>query len=86
MAHVAAVERLSEHPVASAIVAGSDIDPEALPPVSDFQVRTGQGVSANVGDRAVLIGSPDFLREGGVFFKRKIHVGKLTDMCSTCLI
>jgi P-type Cu+ transporter len=62
----AAVEALSEHPIASAIVAAAKdvgLDPAK---VRDFRASAGLGVSAIADDRAVLIGTADFLAQGGI--------------------
>jgi Cu+-exporting ATPase len=58
---VAAVEKLSEHPVAAAIVREAEQRKLKLPQVVNFQSFTGQGVAAEVLGRQVAIGTPDFL-------------------------
>ena len=60
---IAAVEARSEHPVARAVVAAAD--GLTLPPITEFRTTTGRGVSATVEGRAVQIGSPAMLAEGG---------------------
>jgi Cu+-exporting ATPase len=65
-AYAAAVEQLSEHPLAAAVVAGAKergLDP---PPVTDFDAVTGRGVTGTVGDGRVFVGSVRFLNENGV--------------------
>ena len=58
---VAGAERLSEHPVAHAIVAGAaHLGP--LPPASDLEVQAGAGIEARVEGRRVRIGTADWLR------------------------
>jgi Cu+-exporting ATPase len=62
----ASVERLSEHPLARAIVIAAE--EKGVPPaeVSSFRATAGGGVEGQVlGDR-VLVGSPKFLQERGV--------------------
>src|SRR6266851_2596383 len=62
----ASVERLSEHPLARAIVIAAE--EKGVPPaeVSGFRATAGGGVEGQVlGDR-VLVGSPKFLQERGV--------------------
>ncbi len=61
----AAAERGSEHPLASAIVAGADA--EGLSGKAQaFTSLAGSGVRAQVDGRDVLVGSADLLREAGV--------------------
>jgi len=59
----ASVEKLSEHPLAKAIVnealSRGIIDGEA----AGFEAITGKGARANLGGRDVLVGSPRLLRE-----------------------
>ncbi|NIT35926.1 MAG: heavy metal translocating P-type ATPase [candidate division Zixibacteria bacterium] len=65
--YAAAVEQLSEHPLAAAVVAGAKKRGCALPEeVTDFDSTTGGGVAATVGGRRVLVGSIRFLNENGV--------------------
>ena len=54
---VAAVEKTSEHPLATAIVTGAADRGLTLPQVSDFDSITGQGVRAIVEGQTVLIGN-----------------------------
>jgi Cu+-exporting ATPase len=62
----AAVERVSEHPLASAIVRAATERSLDLPDVSKFDTVSGKGVAGIVADHAVLLGSQAFLRERGV--------------------
>jgi len=60
------LESASEHPLARAIVKhGDKFKPMAS---SAFEAHGGQGVSAQVGGDAALLGSPAFLRESGLAF------------------
>ncbi|MDA0281758.1 MAG: heavy metal translocating P-type ATPase [Planctomycetota bacterium] len=61
----AAVERHSEHPLASAIVSGAGEREIDLPEVSDFQSVTGYGVSGGVDGRRVFAGRQSFVTEQG---------------------
>jgi Cu+-exporting ATPase len=63
---VAAVEKLSEHPVAAAIVREAEHRKLKLPPAANFQSFTGQGVAGEVLDRHIAVGTPDFLAGRGV--------------------
>jgi len=62
----AAVEQLSEHPLAAAVVAGAKERGLEPPPVTDFDAVTGRGVTGTVGDDRVFVGSIRFLNENGV--------------------
>ncbi len=62
----AAVERLSEHPIATAVVRAALERDIEIPDASDFQAREGRGAAATVGARHILVGSAAFLIEQGV--------------------
>ena len=57
----AAAERLSEHPLAGAIVASAEAQQISVSKAGDFQATPGMGVSATVEGHRVLIGKPQFL-------------------------
>ena len=61
LAAAAAVEQQSEHPLASAIVRGTQDRHLALPKVANFNSTTGGGVTGEVDGRLVLVGKPEFL-------------------------
>jgi heavy metal translocating P-type ATPase len=61
---LAAVEALSEHPVARAIVVAAE--GLALPPVEGFLAKPGHGVSARVGGAEVALGSAREMGNRGV--------------------
>ena len=62
----AGVERVSEHPLAMAVVkAATDAD-LVVPDVSDFDSPTGKGVVGTVEGRPVLLGSSTFLGDSGI--------------------
>jgi P-type Cu+ transporter len=56
------VERRSEHPVASAVVAGAESRHVTLSPVQDFRSLTGYGVSGLVDNHRVTVGTASLLR------------------------
>jgi Cu+-exporting ATPase len=62
----AAVERRSEHPIASAIVQAAKAEGLAIPPAEAVEARPGRGVSGRVKGRDVLVGNARLLREAGV--------------------
>ena len=53
----ASIERASEHPLATAIVAGAEARGLRTSPVTDFSSVTGKGVRGKVEDRAVAVGN-----------------------------
>jgi Cu+-exporting ATPase len=59
----ASLEQRSEHPLASAVVAGADRRGLRLAAVEQFQSVTGKGVSGTVSGRRVAIGTMAFLQE-----------------------
>ncbi|HEY4675725.1 MAG TPA: copper-translocating P-type ATPase, partial [Candidatus Angelobacter sp.] len=62
----ASVEKMSEHPVAAAIVREAEQRKLKLPPAANFQSFTGQGVAAEVLGRQIVVGTPDFLASRGI--------------------
>ena len=59
----AALEQGSEHPLATAVVAGARARALTLPSVQQFRSMTGQGVVGSVDGQAVAVGTVKFLRE-----------------------
>ncbi|MGR3513453.1 MAG: heavy metal translocating P-type ATPase [Paracoccaceae bacterium] len=66
LAHVAAVEALSEHPVARAIVAAADAEGLTVPEATGFDSVTGMGVTAEVGGCRVEVGAARYMAALGV--------------------
>lgn len=62
----ASAESRSEHPLGKAIVACARTRDIPVPAPSDFRMRAGMGISAQVEGRCVLCGSEKFLAESGV--------------------
>ena len=62
----AAVERLSTHPIAAAIVAAAEEKGLALPAASDYETFAGSGVRAVVEGRAVSVGKAEWIESLGV--------------------
>ncbi|MGZ7081154.1 MAG: copper-translocating P-type ATPase, partial [Thermoanaerobaculia bacterium] len=69
----ASVERASEHPLASAIIAGAESRKLTLSPPSDFKSITGKGVFATIEGHKVAVGNRALLDE------MKIEGGPLLD-------
>ena len=63
---IAAVEQLSEHPIALAIVEGAKARGAMPPPASGFNAVNGLGAEADVAGKRVIIGSQNFLTRRGV--------------------
>jgi Cu+-exporting ATPase len=63
---VAAVEKLSEHPVAAAIVKEAEQRRLKIPQAENFQSFTGQGVAGEVLGRQIVVGTSDFLESKGI--------------------
>ncbi|MGK7910653.1 MAG: heavy metal translocating P-type ATPase [Synechococcus sp.] len=59
----AAAERLSEHPLAQAIVEYSSQQQIELPEVQGMQAIAGCGIRATVGDRDILVANPRYAAE-----------------------
>jgi len=70
----AAVERLSEHPYAKAIVGAARAKELQVPAVTDFDSPTGKGVLGTVEGKRVLLGSAEFLKE------HKIETERLSEL------
>jgi Cu+-exporting ATPase len=62
----ASLERGSEHPIATAIVAFTLARNLDLAAVSDFNSHAGRGVSGTIDGRRLLLGNARFLKENGV--------------------
>ncbi|WP_435007727.1 heavy metal translocating P-type ATPase [Tundrisphaera lichenicola] len=70
----ASLERASEHPLASAIVAGSESRGLSLSDANDFQSSTGKGVQGVVDGRKVAVGNRS------LFEDERIEPGDLGDL------
>ena len=66
LALAAAVEERSEHPLAHAVVVAAKDRGLKLAAVTDFASKTGEGVTARVGDRAVTVGNAALMESLGV--------------------
>jgi Cu+-exporting ATPase len=66
----AALERSSEHPLATAIVRGAEERNVALSNASDFEAVTGKGAVGKVEGRSVAVGNAALLRELGIEHER----------------
>jgi Cu+-exporting ATPase len=66
LALVAAVERLSEHPLAAAVVRHADAQPEEKPTATAFRAIAGKGAAATVAGQTVLVGNRRLLADENV--------------------
>ena len=66
LAAAAAVERLSTHPIAAAIVTAAEEQGLELPEASDYRTYPGRGAAALVNGARVSVGKADWMRELGV--------------------
>ncbi len=64
---VASVEVASEHPLASAIVAGAQSRSLELLPAHEFESVTGRGARAVVDDKLVAVGNLKMMQDSGAF-------------------
>jgi P-type Cu+ transporter len=62
----AALERVSEHPLAAAIVEGAEERGIELPASSGFESRTGKGVIGTIEGREVALGNAALMRDVGI--------------------
>ena len=80
LARVAAVESLSEHPIARAIVEAAEAEGLALPPVAGFDSVTGFGVRAEAGGLRVEVGADRYMAGLGLdvapFAERAARMGE----------
>ena len=70
----ASLERSSEHPLASAVVAGAERRGIALSPAEQFQSITGKGVMGTVSGRRVAVGTAAFLQEDAGLTEQRLKV------------
>ncbi len=76
----ASVERASEHPLASAVVAGAKVQGLLLSVVEDFRSQTGEGVEGKVDGKIVALGNRLFLeRDMGVPSKDLVELNKQSE-------
>jgi Cu+-exporting ATPase len=66
LAFLKAVEELSAHPVASALVAYATSQGATTQTATDFVNTTGLGIQARVAGKTILVGSPAFLKQEGI--------------------
>ena len=73
-----AVEAGSEHPLARTVVEEAFNRGIKLPEVQGFQAVAGKGVTARLGDKKLIVGSPSFLASEGV--NLTAQQGRITEL------
>ncbi|WP_395743034.1 copper-transporting P-type ATPase [Prosthecobacter sp.] len=86
LACAAAVEAMSEHPIATAIVTAARERNIPLATVTDFQAVTGGGVLGNVGENEVFVGQESFLKKNGVFISAECHSHSMKMQAEGCTV
>jgi len=86
LACAAAVEALSEHPIATAIVNAAKERNIPLAAVTGFQSITGGGVLGNIGESEVFVGQPSFLKKNGVFLDAECHARTAQFQAEGCTV
>src|SRR5690606_16891010 len=66
LSFAAALERNSEHPIATGIMRKASERALQIPSVRDFKSLTGKGIEATVEGRDVKVVSPGYLKENGL--------------------
>jgi Cu+-exporting ATPase len=66
LAHAAALEAKSEHPLAEAVTHAAGAQNLTLPSVEDFQAVPGLGVEAKIDGQTVVLGNLAFLSQKGI--------------------
>jgi heavy metal translocating P-type ATPase len=72
----AAVERASEHPLATAVVAQARDEDITIGAVEGFTSLSGLGATGTVGVRAVVVGSPRLLHSEGIAMPAEIEAAR----------
>jgi Cu2+-exporting ATPase len=66
LAHGAALEKMSEHPLAQAILNYAQEQKSALAPVENFESVTGKGVRGRIGGKIALLGNLPLMQDAGI--------------------
>jgi Cu+-exporting ATPase len=82
----AALERLSEHPLAEAVVRAAEARLSEIPRISDFESLAGRGVKGISGEETVLAGQRALLQDEGIKLGRfDAEAERLTDEAKTVM-
>ena len=82
----ASVEKLSEHPLARAVVRAAEERKLPLAPASEFQAFPGGGVRGRVLGKLVLAGTSRFLRDQGVLSEPSYESSQTRSALTTILV
>lgn len=83
----ASVEKGSEHPLATAIMRRARENNIPLDDISEFEVVTGKGVKASIGDKRILIGNPRLLDDYSIKTDRLLDIiNRLEDEAKTVIL
>ena len=66
LTHAAALEKMSEHPLAQAIVDFAREQKAVLPPVEQFESVTGKGVRGHIDGKLALLGNLPLMKDAGI--------------------
>ncbi|MCB1279500.1 copper-translocating P-type ATPase [Prosthecobacter sp.] len=86
LACAAAVEAMSEHPLATAIVNAAKERNIPIAAATNFQSITGGGVLGDVGENEVFIGQETFLKKNGVFVSAECHSRSVQMQAEGCTV
>lgn len=64
--YAASLEKMSEHPLAAAILDHAKLKEVDLEPVTNFSSITGQGVRGEIGGKTVLLGNTKLMADAGI--------------------
>ena len=83
----AAVERLSEHPLARAIIQKAELDGISVPGAERFQALTGSGALASVNGQLIHVGNPVLFEELNTDLTvARPEIGRLQDQGKTVIL
>ncbi|MGV3661712.1 MAG: copper-transporting P-type ATPase [Prosthecobacter sp.] len=86
LACAAAVEALSEHPLAGAVVNAAKERGIPIAAATDFQAVSGGGVLAMVGEAEVFVGQASFLKKNGVFIDAECQARSVQLQAEGCSV
>jgi len=66
LAHGAALEKMSEHPLAQAVLNYAQDQKSALAPVENFEAVTGKGVRGRINGKLALLGNLPLMHDAGI--------------------
>jgi Cu+-exporting ATPase len=86
LALAASLERLSEHPLARAVVGLAKLENLPLAEPDDFTNLEGKGVRGTIGNATVLLGSPRLMIESGVSLEAELdRIERLEETAKTVM-